>query len=96
MNQVTAKRRTAVTLLGESEGHKPARSRQTSGTWVSSMGNAAVRGTPASERSSWRSCDVKPVVCCTVKNRVAHEGVACLSRPEQFTVRAIKAMTQLL
>lgn len=48
------------------------------------------------ERCSWRSCGVGPVVCGAVRHRVAHGGAACLSRPEQFTVRAIKAMTQLL
>lgn len=53
-------------------------------------------GAAHGERCSWRSCAVGPQVCGTVRRRVAHGGVACLSRPEQFTVRAIKAMTQLL
>lgn len=69
-----ALRRMAGILLGESEGHRPTRSQQTSGTCVSSMGNTATWGTLAGKRSSWRSCDVKPVVCCTVKNSGSRRG----------------------
>jgi len=66
MNQAPILRRTAGTVLGEAEGHHPAGSQQTVGTWVSSMGNAAAWGVPVTGRSSWRSCDVRLVVCGTV------------------------------